>query len=156
MPTFVSMRGEWHGAKEKLALKNKSNEPIEYKEQTIQPGEDFIYDGIDREALKELHKSGNKNKDGDLVLGRDFTRDPDFLQSIRTQGFEGGEKGVKLYLNFIGYNAEEDKKRFEEQMETIKAHEAPKKVEAINILGGGKDFSGGNNNKRGNFGDMPN
>jgi len=54
MPTWVSKRGKWLPAKEKIGLVNKSEKVITYNGVEIQPGDPFVYDGPDREALKSL------------------------------------------------------------------------------------------------------
>jgi hypothetical protein len=128
MPTYVSKRGEWSPAKEKIGLTNKSDEPFEYNGQMIQPGEPFIYDGPCRGAIKEL-----ANADVD-VLGQDFKADPEFLQMIRSRGFNDMEE----YLKFVGYDEEADEKSFNEKAAKVKGSEIKKRAEAIKVLAGGQ------------------
>ena len=144
MATFISNKGKWIPAKEEVGLINKSDKIIEYNGQKIEPGKPFIYKGADREALKALELAGVDH------LGTDFRQDPEFLQSIRNQGFNT----VDDYLKHMGYDEEADEKKFKEQAEVVKAHDIPAKVAEINILGGGRDTSGNkDNNAMGGFGD---
>lgn len=147
MPSFISNRGKWYPAKERVALKNKSDVVIEYKGQEIQPGEDFIYEGPDRPALQEIHNAG----EGSEHLGRDFKHDPDFLKAVRDMSYQS----VEEYLEAIGYDEEKAEKEFEEKAVKVSAHEIPNKVKMIKTMGGGKDFAGGTNTKYGEFGDIP-
>ena len=132
MPTFVSNKGLWSPAKEEVGLINKSDKIIEYDGQKIKPGQPFIYKGPDREALKMLHLAGA------ATLGTDFRHDPEFRQAVRNQGFSS----IEDYLKHIGYDEEADTKKFKEKSATVKAHEVPDRVKAIEVMGGGKDFSG--------------
>lgn len=145
MPSYTSHEGKWYPAKERIALKNKSDKPFEYKGQTINPGDDFIYEGGDREALKELALAGEE------YFGRNFKNDPDFLQAVRNMNF----KNVDEYLENIGYDQEAVDKQFEETAEVVNRHELPKQVEAINVMGGGKDFSGSGKDMKGGWKEPP-
>jgi len=142
MPNTVSNKGVWHAAKEKVGLVNKSDKPIEYNGETIQPGEPFIYNGPDREAVKMLHEQGFEDPNGNWVMGSDFRNDPEFLKSLQAYGFSSDEEGVAKYLKRIGYNEEEDKKKFKERASVIKRHELPKRHDEILVMGGGKSHSG--------------
>ena len=131
-------------AKEEIGLINKSEQVIEYEGQKIKPGQPFIYRGPDREALKLLHKAGA------ATLGQDFRHDPEFLQAVRNQGFTS----IDDYLKNIGYDEKADEDKFTKRTATVKAHEIPSRVEKINVMGGGKDFSGNKDNDIvGGFGD---
>jgi hypothetical protein len=143
MPTYVSNRGVWHPAKEKVGLVNKSDKPIEYNGKTIQPGEPFVYEGPDREAIKELHLAGR------TTFGQDFKTDPEFLQMVRNRGFQS----VEEYLSMIGYDEEKAEKEFEERAAVVQAHEVPKRHAEIKMLGGGKDTSGNRQDLHGGFGE---
>lgn len=149
MPTWISDGGKWSPAKEKLALKNHSKESFKYKEQEIKPEEEFIYDGPDREALRIL------NKEGVEFLGQDFKRNPEFLQAVRNQGFEAGEKGVEAYLAHIGYDAKKASELVKEKKAKFSAHEVPALVKEIEVMSGGKDTSGAGNSMKGEW-KMPN
>jgi len=143
MPTYISHKGKWYAAKERIALKNKGKNSFEYKGETIEPGDDFIYKGADREALKELHNAGQE------YFGRDFRTEPEFLQSIRTQGFQT----VDAYLKHIGYDEEADDKKFKEKAEVVNRHELPQRVKEIKVMGGGSDTSDGKQSHVGGFGE---
>ncbi len=137
MATWVSNGGEWHPAKERIALKNKSNTAIKYKGETIKPGDEFIYEDADREALKQLNQQ-------DLThLGHNFMDDNEFLEFVHQSRFKGD---VDAYLKYIRYDPEKAKKEFEEKAKKVKSHEIPKRVQAINDLAGGRDFTGNRGN----------
>jgi len=151
MPTFISQRGKWSPAKEEITLTNVGDKKIESKyvfgtkePGVAHPGEGFVYRGPDREAVKMLNEQGQE------TLGQDFTKDPEFRQIVRNQGFQSTEE----YLEYLGYDAEEDEKKFKEKVATIKAHEMPKLVKEIKVMGGGQDRSGNKENDLiGGYGD---
>ena len=136
MGNFYSVKGKWYASKERIALKNKSDKPFKYKGETINPGDDFIYQGPDREALKAIHLSGNDH------LGTDFRQDPEFRQFVRQQGFEK----IEDYLKYIGYDEKADEEKLNKHAEVVNKHQMDKKVKEIKVIGGGKDTSGNSNN----------
>ena len=145
-PTYVSHKGKWYAAKERVALKNKSDKPFKYKDEMIQPGQEFIYEGPDREALKELAKREKE------YFGKDFRTDPDFIKSTRTMGFPD----VETYLKQMGYDEKADDAKFKEKASVVSAHELPKKVKEIKIMAtGGRDTSGSGKSIYGGLGTQP-
>jgi hypothetical protein len=154
MPSFVSDKGLWYPAKEKIGLTYKGDKTISKEElpegvviqgDFLEPGDPFMYEGADREALKMLNESGSE------TLGTDFRKDPEFRQAIRNQGFDK----VEDYLKNLGYDEDEDTKKFRETATHVNKHELPKRVGAINMLGGGRDTTGARDNDIvGGFGDM--
>ena len=147
MPQYTSCKGTWHPAKEQIGLVNKSESEIEHNGKKIKPGEHFIYEGPDREAIKELFIAKQE------TFGSDFRRDTEFLQSVRNMGFEAGEKGVEAYLKFIGYDEEADDKKFKEEASVINRHTLPQRHKEILAMGGGNDTSGAKQDVIGGFGD---
>lgn len=143
MPTFVSNKGKWYPAKEKIGLTNLSDKIIKYKGNSIKPGEPFVYSGPDREALKMLEKEGREH------LGKDFRHDKEFLKAVRTMEFAD----VDSYLKYCGYDEEQDQRDFNKRAEVTKAHDIPKKVNEIRVMGGGKDYAGNKNDVIGGFGE---
>ena len=136
MPNYVSKMGEWHAAKEKVGLTNKSDRTFEYKGQMIQPGEPFIYEGPCREAVKAIFESGQ------TTLGTNFKNDPEFLKSLQAYGYSSDEEGVKKYLKMIGFNEQEHIDNFNKQASIIKNQEMPKIHDEILVMGGGKSQTG--------------
>ena len=143
MPTFISQRGKWSPAKEELTLTNVGDDPIKSKyvfgtkkEGVAMPGEGFVYRGPDREAVKMLKEAGEE------TLGQDFKNDPEFRQIVRNQGFQT----VEEYLEYLGYDEEADEKDFQKKAVQIKAHEMPKIVKEMKVMGGGQDRSGNKEN----------
>lgn len=139
MPTWISKGGKWHPAKERVALKNYSDKTIKnpssdekYKDEEIKPGEDYIYSGADRAALFELWQAKVEN------LGEDFRTNPEFLQAVRNMGYSS----YKKYLKDIGFDEKKMEEEFAKKAEEVTKHDLPKKVKAIEVLSGGKDFSG--------------
>lgn len=154
MPTFISERGVFHPAKEKVSLKYGGSKPIAKKNlpvgvtisgEVLNPGDDFLYDGPDRAALEVIHKETN----GDGILGFDFRNDPEFIQSVRNRGFNT----VDEYLKSIGYDEAKDKEKFEKKAAKVKSHDVEARVNEIEILAGGRDFSGSKNDIIGGFGE---
>lgn len=151
MPEFVSILGRQFPKHERLGLTNKSDKVIinEYSNdgKPIQPGEDFIYDGPDREAMRIIKQEGGKDA---TFLGEDFRDDPEFLQSCRNRGFND----VDEYLKNIGFDeknsVEEGNKLIEKQV----SHTPEEPQEETLIMGGGQDRSGNiDNDSIGGFGD---
>jgi len=128
MSSFVSHRGVWHPAKEKIGLTNKSDQPFEYNGEMIQPGDPFVYSGPDRQALKELADEGVE------CFGKDFKNDPEFLQMVRNMGFND----VDSYFKVIGYDEKKDDEDFKKKADTFKAHEIKERVKAIKVMAGGR------------------
>ena len=151
-PTYISKGGKWYPAKEKVALKNYSDKTIKnpstdekLKDEEIRPGEDYIYSGPDRAALYELWQNKVEH------FGEDFRTNPEFLQAVRNMGYSS----YKKYLKDIGFDEEKMEEDFKKKAEEITSHELPKKVKALNILAGGRDFSGGGQDMRGDFKSPP-
>jgi len=145
MPKFVSKEGAWYPAKERIALKNLSGKVKVVDEKEIQPGDDYIYEGGDRAALFELFKANVDH------LGENFRRNPEFLQAMRNQGFNT----VDDYLKAFGYDEKKVEEEFAAKASKVHKDELPKRVEAIKVLGGGKDTTGGGQDRYGGFGPQP-
>lgn len=152
MPSYISKGGKWFPKKERTSLTNMSEETIKnpstderYKDEEIKPGEDYIYSGPDRAALFELWKDKVEH------LGEDFRKNPDFLQACRNMGYNS----YKTYLKDIGFDEAKMEEEFKEKAEEVIKHELPKRVAALDTLAGGKDFSGGGQDIKGDFGNPP-
>jgi hypothetical protein len=148
MATWVSKRGKLFPARERIALENKSDKAIKYNGEIIEPGMQFMYDGPDRQALKELSESGEDH------LGQDFIDSNEFLQMVHESRFKGD---VDAYLKSVRYDFDKDEEDFEKRAVEVSSHEIPKKVNEINIMGGGRDMSQGSqgtNDVIGGFGDF--
>lgn len=148
MPRYISKGGKWYPAKEKVALKNYGDKTIKnpstdekLKDEEVKPGEDFIYSGADRAALFELWRAKVE------YFGEDFRTNPEFLQAVRNMGYSS----YKKYLKDIGFDEKKMEEDFAKKAEEVNMHELPKKVKAIDTLAGGRDFSGGGQDMRGDF-----
>lgn len=147
MPTFVSDKGIWYAAREKVGgLIYQGNKVIPKADlpasitivgDFLKKGEPLIYDGADREALKMLQLEGYDLK-GERVMGTDFRHEVEFLQGVRNMGFNS----VDEYLKHIGYDEEADAKRFKETAMKTKSHEIAEKVKEIKVLAGGRNEAG--------------
>ena len=142
-PNYISVDGEFHPAKERVALKNLSGTMKEVDGKEIKPGEDYIYEGSDRAALFELYKAGVEK------FGINFHHDAELLHRVKQLGF----KDVNEYCKAVGYNKEKVKQEAEEKTAKVTLHDLPAKVKAIEKLGGGIDTSGGGQDKYGGFGE---
>jgi hypothetical protein len=139
-PNYVSDGGKWHPAKESVSMVNTFGKKITSEfitasdgSHTVNPGENFLYNGPDREAIKAL-----KAEDVDY-FGRDFRTHPEFLQACRNMGFNDH----KDYLKSIGYDEEKIRKEFESKASVINRHENPKRHEEVVMLAGGKEMTSG-------------
>ena len=138
MPEFVSNSGEWTPKKERIALKNKSDEvivnPHANDGKPVEPGQEFIYEGPDREAVKMIEETEGK---GAKKIGRKFTRDAEFIKAVKTMGFNT----VPEYLKFIDYDEAVAEAKFKE-VKDAKSHEPEVKKEEPLITGAGIDQTG--------------
>lgn len=158
MPNFISRDGIWYVAKERVALKNNSNQKIinpseegsKYAGEEVGPGEPFIYEGPDRASLFELFKtdpSGNVT-----TLGQHFSDDIQMQDMVRQRGY----KSVADYAKTMGYNKEKTDERFSELIAKVETHDLPKKVAMIEAAqSGGMNTAGTDGHMRGGFGEAP-
>lgn len=173
MPTWVSdEKGIWHPAKERVALKNISDKPIKIKQtdddgkfftKTIQPGEDYIYEGPDRAALFQWWEengkpdaSAMKAMDGNVTMGEDFRINSEFLEQYAKARQMFGFNKVDEYLVYLGYDEKKRHEDFVKKASTVTKHEAPQRIAEAKKLGGGQDYATGKLNRYGAFGDPPN
>ena len=138
MPNYVSKGGVWVAAKEHAVLPHLSGTDKE------------VYDGPDRAAEAEFAEAYGVDENGQpnkREFGIHYSHDPDIINRARSLGF----KDVKEFTKAMGYNEtkKEAEKREEEKVKVVVMHKEPKKVEAVKILGGGKDLSGQGNDTLG-------
>ena len=151
MPTYISLEGVMYPAKEKVGLVNHSDNPMKHPitGEMIEPGDPYIYEGPDRAAMYELYLADKSG--ATTTFGQHFSQNTDFLQMVRNLGF----KDQKAYLKFIGYDSKEAQENFDKNATILNKHELPKRVEAVRVLGGGKDYSqGSQKNRYGGMGDF--
>lgn len=140
-PNYVSKEGVFFPAKEKVGLINRSGKTITVEGKEVKDGEPYIYEGVDRAALYELYLQGTE------TMGQNFRQNPEFLANVRNQGFSN----VDEYLKAIGYEENMTEEEFEKKISRVNKHELPKKVAAVKVLGGGKDFAAQGEDKYGSF-----
>lgn len=175
MPSWISDEwGKWHPAKETAGLKNISDKPIVIEmidddgkkfKKTVQPGGDYVYEGPDRAALYQWWEENGKpdaktmkKLKGDVTFGDDFRKNNEFLEQYAKYRNMFGFQTVEEYLKYIGFDAEEVHKSFEEKASIVATHDLPNRIPESKQLGGGKDYAGGKLNRYGGFGepeDMP-
>lgn len=159
MSRWISLDGKWFPAKERVGLRNNSNSSIEIPKkrdeetgkilewETIPPGADYIYEGLDRAALFDLYlidKTGQVSS-----LGIDFKTDPQFLKMTRDLGFST----VKKYLAYVDYDEKRMKERFKEISKEVKPHDVVKWGRFQEMIAGGKDTSSTGAHIVGGFGE---
>lgn len=156
MSSWISNDGVWHPKNEKVGLVN-NGDPFKNPKtgEMVNTGDPYVYDGPCRRALFELWEANGKpsekemkDKKGEMTLGTDFRKSPEFIEMIRKLDFKTADE----YLSYVGYDKDEVKKRFEEQASVVLKHELPSKVKRVESLGGGQDYSGAGNDKFGGFG----
>ena len=143
MSRWVSKDGIWHPAKEKVALKNITDKVKVINGQTVQPGEPYIYEGPDRAALFELFEQKVE------TLGQDFRQDIELINRVKQLGYTS----VDDYAKAMGYDKDKVEALFNKNASVVTQHELPKRVEALNELGGGTDMSGQGKSIVGGFGE---
>ena len=139
MPRYVSKDGIWHAANEKVALTDHKGT------QGRHPGDPYIYEGPDRAALFALYQAGVE------TFGIDFHHDAELLHRVKNLGF----KDIDEYALSVGYDKERVEKEFKKRAAVVTKHEIPKKVKAIENLGGGIDTTGSGADRYGGFGPQP-
>jgi len=145
MATWVSKEGVWYPAKERVALRNLSNETRTVDGKEVQPDEDYIYEGPYRQACFELWEQKVD------TLGTDFRTDPDFIENIRKRGFDSVDK----FLEFIGYDPKKADDEFKKKATKVTTHAVEKNVKENKLAGGGVDMSGNQETRYGGFGRAP-
>lgn len=134
-PKYVSDGGVFSPAKEKVALVNYGK-PFKNEKtgEMVNTGDPYIYEGPDRAALLELWRNDPKSS----TMGRSFKTDPTFIQMVK----QLGHKDVEEYLNIVGYDEKEEKKKFEEEASVVNRHEMSKKVKFAQNFTGGTEGAG--------------
>lgn len=174
MPTWISdEKGVLHPAKERVALKNLSSEPmtkemedVDGKKFTVKipAGGDYIYEGPDRAALFQWWEENGKpsaeqmlEMEGRVTFGDDFRTNEAFLEQYAKARNMFGFKDVKEYLVYLGYDEKKLKDRFEKNVSRVNVHDLPDRITEIKKLGGGINTARGSKepNRYGGFGDIP-
>jgi hypothetical protein len=151
MSNFVSKAGVWYPGKERVSLKNISGKVLtnpsaegsKFCGETVQPGDDFIYEGPDRAAMFHLFKEKVD------TLGQDFRQNPDMIHMARQFGY----KDINAYAKAVGYDKEKEDLMFAEKASVVAKHDLPKRAKETMIMGGGQDSSGSGADVIGGFGD---
>lgn len=173
MPTWISdERGILHPAKERVGLRNFSGKPIKITMtdddgkkfiKTIQPDEDYVYEGPDRAAIFQWWEENGKPNadamkamDGNVTMGEDFKANGEFLKQFanakQTQGFNT----IEEYLSYLGYDEKKRHEEFLKKASITTKHDAPARIAEAKKIGGGQDYATGKLNRYGGFGDAPN
>lgn len=150
MGEFVSVLGKWSPKRESAMMKNTFGKTIESQfitandgSHVAKEGENFLYNGPDREAVKMLREQGVE------YFGKDFRNDTEFIQATRNLGFNS----VDDYLKHIGFNEKEYIEKQEKLAGSVVSHETPEQIDEVLELAGGRDFTGNKaNNAIGGFG----
>lgn len=154
MPTWVSDGdARWHPAKERTSLKNLSDKTIEVEQtasdgkkfkQFIEPGADYIYEGPDRAAMFQWWEENGKPDaeqmkalGGNVTMGEDFRTNSEFMEQYSKFRNMLGFKDVKEYLEYLGYDPIKKQKEFEKKATVVTKHDLPRRIQGIQVLGGG-------------------
>lgn len=151
MPSYNSIGGKWTPSSEIAhGIYNKTGKTLEHEwiigpdgTHKVEPGDQFTYNGPDREAVKALAEADEE------FFGGDFRRDPEFRKATKTMGFET----IDEYLDYIDYDHDKEIKAAKEAKKShINKHNLPKRAKEIKIMSGGKstagDFIGGFGDER--------
>lgn len=149
MASWVSQRGKLYPANEKCVLTNMSTKKFKWKDDVIEPGESFIYEGPDRAAMQELYDIDPSGKT--TYLGQDYKQDVNLRSRIRQLHNQSTEE----YMEVIGFDEVKDEKEFKKRAVVLNKHEIPKLLNKLSMIqqdGGGIDTSGSGEDRYGNFG----
>jgi len=128
MPKYISDNGKWEPAKEKAAITNAKGEPE-------------IYEGLDREALKEM-KAGN-------VESRHFWEDTEWVNRVR----QLHNMSMEEYMKSVGFDANTTRAEFEKKVTEVNTHQDLPRKPGTKFASGGKNTAGGGS-LEGDFGDL--
>ena len=104
-------------------------------------------------SLYELYLIDKTGKT--TTLGANFRENPEFLEYYAKMRNAFGFNTIDAFLTYIGYDEKERKKTFDERSSAIQKHELPKKVAALQAIGGGSDTVYGKTVRFGGWGDVP-
>jgi len=175
MPNWISdEKGLLHPAKEQVALVNRSNKSITIEQtsddgkkfkMTVKPGASYIYEGPDRAAMFQWWEENGKPTaeqiksmpNDSITVGTNFQTNQEFMDFYAKYRQAFGFQNMKEFLDYLGYDAVKQKKRFEEKSQEVKLHELPERVPEIKKIGGGDDRANpGKNQRYGGWGEQPN
>ena len=156
MPKFISEEGVYVPSIERVALKNKSDETIinpsmegsKYFGEEVKPGEDFIYEGLDRAAIKMIKEQEGEDAE---TMGTHFTESTELFELARSKGYDS----VEDYVKKLGYNSDKAKAIAAKNKKKINTHSLPPKVKGKKISGGGTNQTGSGGDLMGGFGAEP-
>ncbi len=174
MATWISdEKGVWHPAKERVPLYNRSEKTIEIEQtatdgtkfkMSVPPGASYIYEGPDRAAMVQWWEENGKptaeqmqeKVNGNVTFGDDFRKNSEFMEQYAKFRTMFGFKDVNAYLEYLGYDQKRLHENFLKKASIVATHDAPAKVNEIQMVGGGTDRANpGKNLRYGGFGDMP-
>lgn len=166
-------KGNWHPAKERVPLYNRSDKTLEIEQTSkdgvkykmdVLPGASYIYEGPDRAAMLQWWEENGRPTaeqmqdkiNGNVTFGDDFRKNTEFMEQYGKFRAMFGFKNVDEYLQYIGYDQKKLHENFLKKASIVSTHEAPSKVNEIQMVGGGTDKANpGKNLRYGGFGDMP-
>ena len=167
-------KGLCHPAKERVGLKNLSGKPIKIEQtsddgkkftMTIKPGGDYVYEGPDRAAMFQWWEENGKPTAeqimampaGSITVGTNFQSNQEFMDFYSKYRQAFGFQNMGEFLKYLGYDADGQKKRFQEKAQEVQLHSLPERVPEIKKVGGGDDRANpGKNIRLGGFGEQPN
>jgi hypothetical protein len=174
MSTWISdEKGVWHPAKERVPLYNRSDKTITIEQTSndgkkfsmdVPPGASYIYEGPDRAAMLQWWEENGKPTaeqmqdkiNGNVTFGDDFKKNNEFMEQYAKFRSMFGFKDVDEYLKYIGYDQKALHEKFLKKASIVATHDAPAKVNEIQMVGGGTDRANpGKNIRMGGFGDFP-
>lgn len=166
MPSWISdEKGLLHPAKEQVSLINRTNKSIKIQQTsddgkkftiTVKPGSPYIYEGPDRAAMFQWWEENGKPTaeqikampEGSVTMGTNFQSNQEFMDFYAKYRQAFGFQNMGEFLVYLGYDADKQKKRFEQKAQIVNVHELPDRVPEIKKLGGGDDRANPGNNRR--------
>ncbi len=166
-------KGLLHPAKESVSLKNLSGKSMKVKImsdggkefiKTVPPMGDYIYEGPDRAAMYQWWEENGKPTyeqikampEGSITMGDNFRTNQEFMDFYAKYRQSMGFQNMDEFLVYLGYDADKQKKRFQEKAQIVSLHELADRVPEIKKVGGGDDRANpGKNIRMGGWGEMP-
>ena len=129
-------------------LTNPSMEGSMFYEEQVADGQDYIYEGPDRDSMKYLKDQGFLEQG---YMGTHFMNSNDMFELARAKGYDNVEDYIK---KTTAWDEDKSKEVIEKRKKEFFTRKAPERVKAVNLKGGGDNTApGGSGGISGGIGD---
>ena len=158
MAKFISDEGIQYPANERIGLKNETKEMMinpsvegsRFYGEEVEPGDDYIYEGPCRDAIKILTDLGLYPDPG--FMGEHYTTNNDLINLAKYKHYDTVQDYVK---GEVHYDAEEAQNKIKEYREKFFSRKPAERVKPIKPISGGRNTAGTEGSISGGMGDIP-